>query len=44
MLRDQIEETMDMAVIEEMKVSVFDMETVDAYRNRHRAFNPHIHG
>lgn len=40
MLRDQIEETMDMAVIEEMKVSVFDMETVDAYRNRHRAFKP----
>lgn len=38
MLRDQIEETMDMAIIESMDLSVFDIETIHAYRNRHRAF------
>lgn len=38
MLRDQTEETMDMNMIEDMDVSVFDIETVRAYRNRHRSF------
>lgn len=40
MLRDQIEETMDMTIIETMDISVFDKETVRAYRNRHRVFKP----
>ena len=38
MLRDQVEETMDMSIIENMDLSVLDIETVDAYRNRHRVF------
>ena len=38
MLRDQTEDTMDMIVIESMDLSVLDIETVHAYRNRHRTY------
>lgn len=40
MIRDQIETTMDMNVVENLTVSQLDMETVHSYRNRHRAFKP----
>lgn len=40
MLRDQIDETMDMVVIEEMDMSVFNVDSLNAYRNRHRLFRP----
>ncbi len=38
MLRDQTEDTMDMKILEDMQMDVFDMETVHAYRNRHIAY------
>lgn len=38
MLRDQTEETSDMKVLEDMKISDLNMETVHAYRNRHIAY------
>ncbi|MCI9141148.1 MAG: AAA family ATPase [Lachnospiraceae bacterium] len=38
MLRDQTEDTMDMKVLEEMQLDVFNRETVHAYRNRHMAY------
>lgn len=38
MLRDQVEETMDMAMVEEMDLSVLNLETIHSYRNRHRVF------
>lgn len=38
MLRDQVEKTMDMNIIESMDLSVFDKETIHSYRNRHRSF------
>lgn len=38
MLRDQTEDTMDMKVLEEMQMDIFNMETVHAYRNRHIAY------
>lgn len=38
MLRDQTEETSDMKVLDNMKISDLNMETVHAYRNRHTAY------
>ncbi len=38
MLRDQTEDTMDMKVLEDMQMDVFNVETVHAYRNRHMAY------
>lgn len=38
MLRDQVEETMDMNIIENMNLSVLNNETINSYRNRHRFF------
>ena len=38
MLRDQTEETSDMKVLEDMKLSDLNMETIHAYRNRHTAY------
>lgn len=40
MLRDQPEETSDMKVLEERKISDLNMETVHAYRSRHEAIKP----
>ncbi|MCM1539789.1 MAG: putative DNA binding domain-containing protein [Blautia sp.] len=40
MLRDQTESTMDMRIIEEMTIDQLDNETIQSYRNRHRAFRP----
>ena len=37
MLRDAPEETMDMKVLENMDLSVLNMQTVKSYRNRHAA-------
>ena len=45
MLRDQTEDTMDMKVLEEMQMDVFNMETVHAYRNRHMVYRrEHVWG
>ncbi len=38
MLRDQTEDTMDMKILEDMQMDIFNMETVHAYRNRHMAY------
>lgn len=38
MLRDQTEATMDMKILENMQMDVFNMETVHAYRNRHMVY------
>ena len=38
MLRDQIEETSDMKVLESFEINDFNMETVHTYRNRHIAY------
>ena len=40
MLRDQIEETMDMHIIENMTLDDLNMETVHQYRNRHKSYRP----
>lgn len=40
MLRDQVEQTSDMNIMENMEVSDLDLETVHRYRNRHRFFKP----
>lgn len=40
MLRDQIEETMDMNVIENMTIDDLNIETVHQYRNRHKLYRP----
>lgn len=39
MLRDQTEDTMDMKILEEMQIDVFNPETVHAYRNRHMIYH-----
>lgn len=39
MLRDQTEDTMDMKVLNDMQVDVFNQETVHSYRNRHMAYH-----
>ena len=40
MLRDQIEETMDMQSIENMSLEDLNFETVHQYRNRHKSYKP----
>lgn len=40
MLRDQIEETMDMHIIENMTIEDLNFETVHQYRNRHKSYRP----
>ena len=40
MLRDQIEETMDMHIIEDMTLADLNFETIHQYRNRHKAYRP----
>ena len=40
MLRDQVEQTSDMNVMESLEVSDLNLETVHKYRNRHRFFKP----
>lgn len=40
MLRDQIESTMDMKVIEKMTIDQLDKDTIQSYRNRHSMFKP----
>lgn len=40
MLRDQIEETMDMHIIENMMLEDLNIETVHQYRNRHKSYKP----
>ncbi len=40
MLRDQIEETMDMHIIENMSLKDLNFETVHQYRNRHKSYKP----
>ena len=40
MLRDQVEQTADINIVESMNISDLDMETVHRYRNRHRFFKP----
>lgn len=40
MLRDQIESTMDMKVIEKMTIDQLDKDTIQSYRNRHSTFKP----
>ena len=40
MLRDVPEETADMKVLENMDLSVIDKESLQAYRNRHKAWRP----
>lgn len=45
MLRDQTEDTMDMKVLEDMQMDVFNIETVHAYRNRHMVYRrEHVWG
>jgi len=38
MLRDQTEDSMDMKVLGDMQMDVFNQETVHSYRNRHMAY------
>lgn len=38
MLRDQTDDTMDMKLLENMRMDVLNLETVHAYRNRHMAY------
>lgn len=40
MLRDQIEETMDMHIIENMLLEDLNIKTVHQYRNRHKSYRP----
>lgn len=40
MLRDQIEETMDQKVLDEMEFEDLNPETISAYRNLHKLHNP----
>lgn len=40
MLRDQIEETMDMHIIENMSLKDLNFETIHQYRNRHKTYKP----
>lgn len=40
MLRDQIEETMDMHILEDMSIEDLNFETVHQYRNRHKSYRP----
>lgn len=40
MLRDQIEETMDMHILENMSIDDLNIETVHKYRNRHKLYRP----
>ena len=40
MLRDQTDETMDMALLEDVPMEYLNMETVQGYRNRHKSMKP----
>ena len=40
MLRDQTDNTMDMDVLDDVPISDLNYETIQGYRNRHRALKP----
>ena len=40
MLRDQPEDTADMKVLDQLPLDVFNHETIEGYRNRHRTLKP----